>query len=153
MQNRLDAAKEAEKIHQKQIADMEENMKTEHAARIESVSIPRFDARGLSTECAIQAERTSSLAKLSALKQQAAELETELQAYGASDPTKVEEKKRAITLAKEAAVRWTGEPSIELDVSHDGGCPSRLLLLLRRQLQHPASTLHETKRRRGRGSP
>ncbi|ETW80586.1 hypothetical protein HETIRDRAFT_452150 [Heterobasidion irregulare TC 32-1] len=114
MQNRLDAAKEAEKNHQKQIADTEENMKTEHAARIESVSILRLDARELSTKCAIQAERTSSLAKLSALKQQAAELETELQAYGACDPTKVEEKKRAVTLAKEAAVRWTDNYSILL---------------------------------------
>ena len=40
MQNRLDAAKEAQKNHRKQIADMEGNMETEHAARIESVSIP-----------------------------------------------------------------------------------------------------------------
>jgi len=36
-------------------------------------------------------------------------LEKELEAYGACDPVKVEEKKRAITLAHEAAVRWTGQ--------------------------------------------
>jgi hypothetical protein len=36
-------------------------------------------------------------------------LEKELEAYGACDPVKVEVKKRAITLAHEAAVRWTGQ--------------------------------------------
>lgn len=32
----------------------------------------------------------------------------ELGAYGACDPAKVEETRRAVTLAKEAAIRWTG---------------------------------------------
>lgn len=36
-------------------------------------------------------------------------LEKELEAYGACDPVKVEEKKRANMLAHEAAVRWTGQ--------------------------------------------
>jgi hypothetical protein len=36
-------------------------------------------------------------------------LEKELSAYGACDPAKVEEKKRAGVLAHEAAIRWTGE--------------------------------------------
>ena len=36
------------------------------------------------------------------------ELEKELAQYGLCDPAKVEEKKRAVVLAKEAAVRWTG---------------------------------------------
>ena len=31
-----------------------------------------------------------------------------MKAYGACDPAKLEELKRAITLAKEAAFRWTG---------------------------------------------
>ena len=29
-------------------------------------------------------------------------------AYGACDPVKLEEKRRALVLAKEAAMRWTG---------------------------------------------
>lgn len=49
------------------------------------------------------------LEQLGALKKEHAELETELAAYGACDPAKVEEKKRAVVLAREAAVRWTGE--------------------------------------------
>lgn len=35
-------------------------------------------------------------------------MEKELANYGACDPVKVEEKRRAVTLAKEAAMRWTG---------------------------------------------
>ena len=35
-------------------------------------------------------------------------LEKELAQYGACDPVKVEEKKRAVMLAREATVRWTG---------------------------------------------
>ena len=37
-----------------------------------------------------------------------AELQTELDAYGACDPVKVEEKRRAAVLAREAALRHTG---------------------------------------------
>jgi hypothetical protein len=37
-----------------------------------------------------------------------AALEKELLQYGACDPVKVEEKRRGVTLAKEAAIRWTG---------------------------------------------
>lgn len=36
-------------------------------------------------------------------------MEEELQNYGACDPTKIQEKKRGVVLAKEAAVRWTGD--------------------------------------------
>jgi len=36
-------------------------------------------------------------------------LENELSQYGACDPVKVEEKERNVTLAKEAALRWTGK--------------------------------------------
>ena len=36
-------------------------------------------------------------------------MEEELQNYGACDPIKIQEKKRAVILAKEAAVRWTGD--------------------------------------------
>lgn len=43
------------------------------------------------------------------MKAEYAKLEMELAAYGACDPVKIEEKRRAIVLAKEAAVRWTGK--------------------------------------------
>jgi len=36
-------------------------------------------------------------------------MEEELQNYGACDPVKIQEKKRAVVLAKEAAIRWTGD--------------------------------------------
>lgn len=38
-------------------------------------------------------------------------MEEELQNYGACDPIKIQEKKRAVVLAKEAAIRWTGDLS------------------------------------------
>ena len=56
-----------------------------------------------------QSERTAALAKLTETRQQLDKLEKELTQYGACDPVKVEEKRRAVVLAKEAAVRWTGE--------------------------------------------
>jgi hypothetical protein len=37
------------------------------------------------------------------------ELRGELEAYGACDPVRVEEKRRAVILAREAALRHTGE--------------------------------------------
>jgi hypothetical protein len=46
--------------------------------------------------------------RLDAVKGELSALEEELSRYGACDPTKVEKKRRAVTLAKEAAVRWTG---------------------------------------------
>ena len=42
------------------------------------------------------------------LKKEVAALERELDAYGACDPVKAEEKRKAVSLAHEAAIRWTG---------------------------------------------
>ena len=56
-----------------------------------------------------QDERTLSLETLAASKKELAMLERELSDYGACDPAKVEDMKRAVTLAKEASVRWTGK--------------------------------------------
>ncbi|THH21318.1 hypothetical protein EW146_g189 [Bondarzewia mesenterica] len=89
MQNRLDAARETQKNNQRQLIEIKAGIDVERAARVEST------------------DRSASLSTLAGLKQKIAELEKELQAYGACDPVKVEEKKRAVTLAKEAAVRWT----------------------------------------------
>ncbi|KAI0066089.1 meiotic nuclear division protein 1, partial [Artomyces pyxidatus] len=91
LQNKLDAAKETQKGYQKQLEEVRANIEAERAVRPES------------------AERAEALSTLAAVRKEVAELERELQAYGACDPVKVEEKKRAVMLAREAAVRWTGE--------------------------------------------
>jgi hypothetical protein len=57
----------------------------------------------------MQEGRMKSLDELAELKKQVCKLDEELNAYGACDPVKLEETRRAITLAKEAALRWTGE--------------------------------------------
>lgn len=57
----------------------------------------------------MQTERSISLAKLSRARQELTNLEKETAKYGACDPAKVEEKKRAVVLAKEASIRWTGK--------------------------------------------
>ena len=46
--------------------------------------------------------------KLSAANADIKTLEAELRVYGACDPVKVEAKRRAVILAHEAAIRWTG---------------------------------------------
>ncbi|OCH95089.1 meiotic nuclear division protein 1 [Obba rivulosa] len=89
MQNRLKGVKESQAAHCSQLSDLREAIESEKAARPESN------------------ERHAALANLASSKTQLAELETELAAYGACDPAKVEEKKRAIILAHEASVRWT----------------------------------------------
>ncbi|EPQ57063.1 meiotic nuclear division protein 1 [Gloeophyllum trabeum ATCC 11539] len=89
MQNRLDTVKETRVSHQKQLSELRANIDAERAAR------PESDAR------------VASLRKLANLKKELQSLENELAQYGACDPVKVEEKKRALVLAKEAAVRWT----------------------------------------------
>lgn len=48
------------------------------------------------------------MAQLSEAKVELAKLQAELAQYGECDPAKVDEKKRAGILAKEAAIRWTG---------------------------------------------
>ncbi|TFK20963.1 meiotic nuclear division protein 1 [Coprinopsis marcescibilis] len=59
------------------------------------------------SERPVSEERTELLAKLTSLKKQHLVLQEELAAYGNSDPVKVEQTKRAVFLAKEAAMRWT----------------------------------------------
>ncbi|KAF8135577.1 meiotic nuclear division protein 1 [Boletus edulis] len=96
LQNRLNAAKETKRNHDNQIAELGAVLGRERALRPES------------------AARTSAVEKVVEARQHIVALEKELEAYGACDPIKVEEKKRAITLAHEAAVRWTDNYSILL---------------------------------------
>jgi len=58
-----------------------------------------------------QNTRSEKLDTLNRLKKELVDLETELEAYGDSNPAKIEEAKRAVFLAKEAAYRWTGMKS------------------------------------------
>ncbi|KAG6842068.1 hypothetical protein C0991_002722 [Blastosporella zonata] len=54
-----------------------------------------------------QESRSKAIAKLADIRKQVVAFEKELAAFGDCDPVKVEEKKRAVLLAKEAAMRWT----------------------------------------------
>ncbi|KAJ3562976.1 hypothetical protein NP233_g9237 [Leucocoprinus birnbaumii] len=53
-------------------------------------------------------ERAQALQKYAELREESARLVKELDSYGDADPAKYEESKRAVVLAKEAALRWTG---------------------------------------------
>lgn len=55
-----------------------------------------------------QPERADLLAQLASLTTTSTQLKAELEAYGAADPIKMETKRQAIELAKEACVLWTG---------------------------------------------
>lgn len=79
---------------------------------------------------------------LASLKVELAQLEGEISAYGACDPIKIEEKKRGVILAKEAAIRWTGRFATPL---------LRPWLKSRRQLFRPVVSFQKTDRRRGPG--
>ncbi|KAL1942075.1 hypothetical protein VTO73DRAFT_6605 [Trametes versicolor] len=89
MQNRLKTVKDTQGSLQSQLDELRAAAELEKASRPES------------------ATRTQMLEDLATLKKEHAQLESELAAYGACDPAKVEEKRRAVVLAKEAAIRWT----------------------------------------------
>ncbi|KAI0630171.1 meiotic nuclear division protein 1, partial [Trametes polyzona] len=97
MQNRLKAVQDTQTTLQAQLDELQAAVQSEKAARPESD------------------HRAQMLDQLAALKKEHGQLESELAAYGACDPAKVEEKKRAVFLAKEAAVRWTGMWFIRAD--------------------------------------
>jgi len=94
MQNRLDGVSEARAASEKQLAEVQLAISAERAARPESD------------------QREAALATLAAARKTATELQAELEAYGACDPIKVEEKRRAVVLAREAALRHTDNYSI-----------------------------------------
>ncbi|KAJ8597500.1 meiotic nuclear division protein 1 [Rhizopogon salebrosus TDB-379] len=96
IQNRLDNAEEARTSHEAQLAELNATVEHEKALR------------------PLNESRAAALEQLSSTKKQLAVLQEEIDAYGACDPVKVEEKKRAATLAHEAAVRWTDNYSILL---------------------------------------
>lgn len=110
-QARLDIVKEANESSEAQLADIRTSIITEKASRLDSVR-PWLVLPRITTHEHKQEERIQALEQLSAKKKEYGDLEKELSAYGACDPTKVEEKKRGGMLAHEAAVRWTGESPV-----------------------------------------
>jgi len=96
LQGRLDVVKETRGSYESQMAELRAAVQAEKAARPESE------------------ERVVLLETLAASKKELAILEKELSDYGACDPTKVEDKKRGVTLAKEASIRWTDNYSMLL---------------------------------------
>ncbi|KAF8906550.1 meiotic nuclear division protein 1 [Gymnopilus junonius] len=89
VQAKLDTAKDSRNAFQSQIAELKEVVLTAKAERVDSDS------------------RTNALKNLEGLRKELSVLEIELNAYGDSNPAKVEEMQRAAFLAKEAAYRWT----------------------------------------------
>ncbi|KAG6837717.1 hypothetical protein H0H93_003519 [Arthromyces matolae] len=96
IQARLSKAKELRDSQRKQLTEIKESLKVEQSARPESVKT-KFNKES----------RSNALAQLADLRKQVVALEKELAAYGDCDPVKIEEKKRAVFLAKEATLRWT----------------------------------------------
>ncbi|KAH9978638.1 meiotic nuclear division protein 1 [Lactifluus volemus] len=94
MKNRLDAARKARDASEKQLTELQTAIAAERAARPESD------------------QRTTAIARLATATKTLATLQAELEAYGACDPVKVEEKRRAVILAREAAARHTDNYAI-----------------------------------------
>ncbi|KAI0645515.1 meiotic nuclear division protein 1 [Trametes meyenii] len=89
MQNRLNTVKDTQTSLRTQVDELRSSVEVEKASRSESD------------------DRLQALERLAAWKKEQVRLDAELSAYGACDPAKIEEKRRAVVLAKEAAVRWT----------------------------------------------
>ena len=91
-----------------------------------------------------QEARSKSLENLGALKKRLGALESELAAYGDCDPAKIEETKRAVFLAKEASLRWTGKLNTQTfavwELTNEDG-------LCQRQLWNVASLFHSAELR------
>lgn len=56
-----------------------------------------------------QPTRRAALALLQENRNTLSELESEMDQYGLADPVLLERKRRAVILAREAALRWTGK--------------------------------------------
>lgn len=113
VRNRLATGRNAKWGHNSQVEELEASIEREKAVRPESVCFNSLVIVFFQIHCS-QAQRSMALEKLSAAKEQIKALEAELRAYGACDPIKVEAKRRAVILAHEAAIRWTGLRSVLL---------------------------------------
>ncbi|KAK0476633.1 meiotic nuclear division protein 1 [Armillaria novae-zelandiae] len=102
IQGRLKAANEQRTVNQTQLDEIKVAIQSEKDLRVESVREGTL----------VKISLLMSLEKLVLLKKELCKLDDELTAYGACDPVKLEETKRGITLAKEAAIRWTDNYSV-----------------------------------------
>jgi len=89
IQGRLASVKDTRNSYQTQVREVKTSVDAEKLAR------PESEARSKSLENSV------------ALGKKLGALESELAAYGDCDPAKIEERKRAVFLAKEASLRWT----------------------------------------------
>ncbi|TFL04818.1 meiotic nuclear division protein 1 [Pterulicium gracile] len=89
MQARLSTLQEAKNNTEQQMREVREEIEAEKGMRVESP------------------ERTAALQQLLQEKESLAKLDQELRNYAACDPAKVAEKRAAVELAREAAIRWT----------------------------------------------
>ena len=102
---------ETKRAHQKQIIELQGAVEIANADRLTSASFKVMSLSSYSSNAFNQNTRSEKLDTLNRLKKELVDLETELEAYGDSNPAKIEEAKRAVFLAKEAAYRWTGTKS------------------------------------------
>ena len=107
MNNRLNNVKESSQNLKSQLEGVRKSIEAERNARPETVGTI-FSTFRRCYDCSTQAERKAELSELAAAKEKLTELEKELSQYGSCDPVKIEAKRRAVTLANEAALRWTG---------------------------------------------
>jgi len=98
LDTKLSRANEAREASGAQVQGLRQSIERERATRTETPS------------------RQQELYTLESSKEKCGSLENELRQYGASDPSQIEEKRRAILLAREAAVRWTD--NFTITVSH-----------------------------------
>lgn len=112
MRNRLKAAEDTRADLKRQLEDLRNSIEDEKSARPETVrplsGLVSVAEPVLFSFSGFQEERTAALHELADAKAKLSELQAELAQYGACDPKQVEEKKRAVALAHEAAIRWTG---------------------------------------------
>ncbi|KAJ7188264.1 meiotic nuclear division protein 1 [Mycena filopes] len=95
MQNRLKQVKETLEAQKTQQGELRGQIEREEAARVGE-------------------DRVDKLETLAQLKKTHVRLLEELGAYGLSDPARVEETRRGVTLAREATIRWTDNYSMLL---------------------------------------
>ncbi|CCM05457.1 uncharacterized protein FIBRA_07677 [Fibroporia radiculosa] len=106
MQSRLATVKESQASYRGQLTELRAAIEAERAARPDSVCPPNMilmEAAVIMVFYPFQEDRRAALARLASFRKEFSELEAELAQYGACDPIRVEEKKRAVVLAKEAA--------------------------------------------------
>ncbi|KAL0955890.1 hypothetical protein HGRIS_002088 [Hohenbuehelia grisea] len=96
VKGRLDIVKNTRDAHEKQIEELKLIIEAERGLRPQTES------------------RSEAVAQLLSTKNELNALQAELNAYGACDPAKVEDKRRGVILAKEAAIRWTDNYSVLL---------------------------------------